>query len=130
MRADVGRFGLLSTEVQSSCLFKKFLAKKVVKSSAKCGEVDEVFQECRKSLKSLLKEERPADGKHGRILSSLEPSWRLDPDFIEVSKCFLVRFPLLPLHSVALTSRGQSLIHPGWMFSQACTMKGQRGQRI
>lgn len=89
-----------------------------------------MFKECGKSLKSLLREEEPANGKHGRTVISVEPGLRLDPDFIEVSKCCLVRFPLLELHSAALTSRSQSLIHAGWVFSQACTMEGQRVQRI
>lgn len=47
-----------------------------------------------KSLKSLLREEDPANRKHGRIVSSVELGFRLALDFIEVPKCCLVRLPL------------------------------------
>lgn len=62
-----------------------FLAKKVIRSPSKSGEIDEVFNECGKSLKTLLREEEPANGKHGRIVST-DPGLRLDSDFTELSK--------------------------------------------
>ena len=81
-------------------------------------------------FKVIIVERERADGKHGRSVSSGETDLSLDPDFIEVSRCCLVRFPLPQLHSLELTRRSQSLIHLGWEFFQACIRKGQRGQRI